>query len=109
MIAADAHGVGADEGPVDATKVDRLQSFVDLRLPIGDAGAVTVRGGRELMPLGSERLISMLDRSAHRRAPPADRASADAIRGGAVTRTMTGAQMSGSAAAASRQTRLRRG
>jgi hypothetical protein len=57
LIAADAHGVGAGEGPADATKVDRLQSFVDLRLPIGDAGAVTVRGGRELMPLGSERLV----------------------------------------------------
>jgi hypothetical protein len=57
LIAADAVSVGAGEGPADATKVDRLQSFVDLRLPVGSDGAVTLRGGRELMPLGSERLI----------------------------------------------------
>lgn len=57
LIAADALSVGAGEGPADATKVDRLQSFVDLRLPLGADGALTFRAGRELMPLGSERLI----------------------------------------------------
>ncbi len=56
-IAADAVSVGAGEGPADATSLDRLQSFVDLRLPLGADGAVTFRAGRELMPLGSERLI----------------------------------------------------
>ncbi|WGF90278.1 alginate export family protein [Marinivivus vitaminiproducens] len=57
LTAADALGVGAGEGPADATKLDRLQSFVDLRLPLGADSTLTFRGGRELLPLGSERLI----------------------------------------------------
>lgn len=59
LIAADALSVAAGAGPADATRIDRLQSFADLRLPIGTDGGITFRGGRELMTLGSERLVGI--------------------------------------------------
>jgi Alginate export len=46
------------KGPVDESGVDLLQGFVDWRLPLADSGAVTLRGGRQMMVYGSERLIS---------------------------------------------------
>lgn len=59
LIAADAYGVGAGEGPADATRVDRLQSFADVSIPLGADAALTLRGGRALMPLGTERLVGV--------------------------------------------------
>ncbi len=58
-IASYARGVGAGAGPADETGIDLLQSFADLRLPLGDEGALTLRGGRELIALGSERLVGV--------------------------------------------------
>lgn len=58
-IAGYARGVGAGAGPADETGIDLLQGFADLRLPIGQDGAVTLRGGRELIALGSERLVGL--------------------------------------------------
>lgn len=58
-IAGNARGVGAGAGPADETGIDLLQGFGDLRLPIGDDAAVTLRGGRELIALGSERLVGL--------------------------------------------------
>lgn len=57
LVATQARGVGLGEGPVDTTGIDRLQSFAELRLPVGDA-QVTLQGGRALAPLGSERLVA---------------------------------------------------
>jgi hypothetical protein len=58
FIAGYAVGVQPAEGPVDETGVDLLQGFADLRLGRDDAG-VTLRGGRELIALGSERLVGL--------------------------------------------------
>lgn len=58
-IAGRAVGVGAGAGPADETGIDLLQGFADLKLPLGDRTEVTLRGGRELMALGSERLVGL--------------------------------------------------
>ncbi|PXA97665.1 hypothetical protein DMC47_12450 [Nostoc sp. 3335mG] len=58
-IAARANGVGAGAGPADTTGIDVLQAFADVRLPLGSRATVTLRGGRELVALGSERLVGL--------------------------------------------------
>lgn len=55
-IAGYARGIGAGKGPVDETGADLLQGFADVRIPLSD-GSLTLRGGRELIALGSERLV----------------------------------------------------
>ena len=52
-----ARGVGAGAGPADETGLDLLQGFADIQLPIGDRASLTLRAGRELIALGSERLV----------------------------------------------------
>lgn len=56
-IAGYARGVSAGNGPVDETGLDLLQGFADVRLGLGDEGSLTLRGGRALIALGSERLL----------------------------------------------------
>jgi hypothetical protein len=56
-IAAYARGVGGGNGPVDRTGIDLLQGFADVRVPAGKHASVTLRGGRQLLALGSERLV----------------------------------------------------
>lgn len=51
-ILAYAAGVRPAAGPVDQTRTDLLQGFAEL-----DLGAVTLRGGRQMLSLGTERLI----------------------------------------------------
>lgn len=51
-IVAYAAGVSPAAGPVDQTRVDLLQGFADL-----EVGAVTLRGGRQMLSLGTERLV----------------------------------------------------
>jgi hypothetical protein len=58
-IAGYANGVAAGAGPADETGLDLLQGFADLRLPLDDRTTVTLRGGRELIGLGSERLVGL--------------------------------------------------
>lgn len=58
-IAGYARGVAAGEGPADETGIDLLQGFADIRLDLGAGSSVTLRGGRELMALGSERLVGI--------------------------------------------------
>ncbi|SFR96664.1 alginate export family protein [Sphingomonas jatrophae] len=58
-IAGYARGVRPGAGPADATGLDVLQAFADVRLPLGDDAALTLRGGRELIGLGSERLVGL--------------------------------------------------
>jgi hypothetical protein len=54
-----ARGVGSGKGPSDETGIDLLQGFAELRLPVGDGDGITLRGGRELIALGSERLVGL--------------------------------------------------
>lgn len=58
-IAGYARGVAAGAGPADQTGMDLLQGFADVQLPLGERTSVTFRGGRELIALGSERLIGL--------------------------------------------------
>lgn len=57
LIAGYAQGVQPEQGPVDQTGTDLLQGFADLRLPLGGTETFTLRYGRELLALGSERLV----------------------------------------------------
>lgn len=58
-IAGYARGVGAGMGPADETGIDLLQGFADVRIPLGGANSLTLRSGRELVALGSERLVGI--------------------------------------------------
>lgn len=61
-IAAYAAGVAPSAGPIDQTRVDLLQGFVDIRLGGAETGSldgsgVTLRAGRQMLSLGTERLV----------------------------------------------------
>lgn len=61
-IAAYAEGVAPAAGPIDQTRLDLLQGFADVRLGdarTGDAEGtgVTLRAGRQMIALGTERLV----------------------------------------------------
>jgi hypothetical protein len=61
-IIAYAIGVAPSAGPVDQTRVDLLQGFVDVRLGNAetngrDGTGVTLRAGRQMLSLGTERLV----------------------------------------------------
>jgi hypothetical protein len=51
-ILAYAAGVRPANGPIDQTRTDLLQGFAEV-----DLGPVTLRGGRQMLSLGTERLI----------------------------------------------------
>jgi hypothetical protein len=51
-------GLDTVPGPTDKTGVDLLQGFGEVSLPLGDA-TVHLRGGRELIALGTERLVGL--------------------------------------------------
>lgn len=55
-IVAYAVGVAPSASPIDETRADLLQGFGEVSLPIG-AASLTLRAGRQMMPLGSERLV----------------------------------------------------
>lgn len=52
-----ARGVGGGNGPADQTGIDLLQGFADLNLLPQGTVRLTLRGGRQLVALGSERLV----------------------------------------------------
>lgn len=52
-----ARGVNGGNGPADQTGIDLQQGFADLNLKLGSRVRLTLRGGRELVALGSERLV----------------------------------------------------
>ncbi len=51
-IIAYAAGVAPSASPIDQTRVDLLQGFVDVEI-----GSVTLRAGRQMLSLGTERLV----------------------------------------------------
>lgn len=58
-IAGYTRGLSGQKGPADETGLDMLQAFADLRLGTAETGTLTVRGGRSLIALGSERLVGL--------------------------------------------------
>lgn len=56
-IAAYAVGVAGGPGPIDQTRVDLLQGFADATVRVGGDATVTLRGGRQMLSLGTERLV----------------------------------------------------
>lgn len=52
-----AVGVSPSPSPVDQSRVDLLQAFGDVLLKLGDDTTLRLRGGRELIGLGTERLV----------------------------------------------------
>lgn len=52
-----AIGVAGGGGPVDQTGIDLLQGYAELHLPLGEDGKVSLRAGRTLVALGSQRLL----------------------------------------------------
>jgi hypothetical protein len=61
-IAAYAVGAAPTAAPVDETRVDLLQGFVDIRVGSADTGSTTgggatLRTGRQMVSLGTERLV----------------------------------------------------
>jgi hypothetical protein len=61
LISAFVYGLDVPKSPVDEDRLDLLQGFADLRLPLGpdDQSALTFRLGRQLMTYGSGRLIDL--------------------------------------------------
>nr|WP_206079032.1 alginate export family protein [Mesorhizobium camelthorni] len=59
MIGAWATGKETNVTGVDETGFELLQGFADLKLPLSDSADLTLRGGRQLLSYGSERLISL--------------------------------------------------
>ena len=64
-----AFGFDRDGGdrPQDEDELDLHQGFLDVKVPVGDTASVTVRGGRQNLLYGAQRLISPLDWSNVRR------------------------------------------
>jgi hypothetical protein len=63
VMAKSALEDGRDGGPrpVDADDFDIDQGFLDLTLPMGDGTSVTIRGGRQYLLYGAQRLVSPLE------------------------------------------------
>ncbi|WP_432788023.1 alginate export family protein [Novosphingobium rhizosphaerae] len=56
-LANTAGGVAGGPAPVDRTGIDLLQAFVDYTVPLGTQASLRLEGGRQLVSLGSERLV----------------------------------------------------
>lgn len=59
FIAAYATGVEPRRSPVDETGLDLLQGFAEVRLQLDGENAMSLRGGRQVLRYGSERLIGV--------------------------------------------------
>ena len=59
LISAFAFGLDVPKSPIDENRLDVLQSFIDLRLPLAqnEQAALTLRFGRQLLSYGAGRLI----------------------------------------------------
>src|SRR5262245_59068685 len=59
LISAFESGDEAGTEPVDENRADVLQAFADVRIPnVGSDTALTLRAGRQVLALGSQRLVS---------------------------------------------------
>lgn len=56
-IIAYAAGVRPATSAIDQTRVDTLQAFADVKFTLGEGTTLRLRAGREMMSLGTERLV----------------------------------------------------
>jgi hypothetical protein len=56
-VIAYAASVAGGASPIDQTRVDLLQASGETTLPLGNEASVTLRAGRQMLSLGSERLV----------------------------------------------------
>lgn len=56
-IIGHAIGVRGGPGPIDRTGIDLLQAYAELHRPLGEDATASLRAGRGLISLGSERLV----------------------------------------------------
>ncbi|MDP9173247.1 MAG: alginate export family protein [Planctomycetota bacterium] len=56
-----------DPRPTDVDQINLEQAFVDLKLPLADKSSLTLRGGRQNLLFGAQRLIGPLDWTNDRR------------------------------------------
>jgi len=68
LVNGEIVGATTDPSPAERDPLDVLQAFADLVLPVRNSGALTLRGGRQEMALGSARLVSFRDTPNVRRA-----------------------------------------
>jgi hypothetical protein len=59
LLSALADGRAGGASPVDADTLDLQQAFLDLRVPVGSTGALTLRAGRQELAFGSGRLVDV--------------------------------------------------
>jgi len=59
LVVAFANDKEPSVTPVDETGVDLLQGFIDLSVPVTSDSSLTLRGGRQMLLYGSERLIGI--------------------------------------------------
>jgi hypothetical protein len=59
LVSAFEWGDATGKRPPDEDRLDMLQAFVDVRVPIGEDQSLLVRPGRQILRYGSERLIGM--------------------------------------------------
>lgn len=59
VLSALADGRAGGASPVDEDALDLQQAFLDVRLPVGGTGALTLRAGRQEMAFGSGRLVDV--------------------------------------------------
>jgi hypothetical protein len=66
-----------DGGPraTDENEADLQQGFVDIKVPLGDDASLTLRGGRQVIVFGKERLIGVSDWTNVRRTDDGARAT----------------------------------
>lgn len=56
-IAAYAIGMAPAAGPIDQSRIDLLQAFGEVALPLGGETRLSLRAGRQMLSLGTERLV----------------------------------------------------
>jgi hypothetical protein len=56
-IAAYAVGMAPAAGPIDQSRIDLLQAFGEVALPLGGETRLSLRAGRQMLSLGTERLV----------------------------------------------------
>jgi hypothetical protein len=68
LVNGETRGTTRNPSPFERDRLDFLQAFADLVVPVGKSGSLALRVGREDMMLGSSRLVSLRESPNVRRA-----------------------------------------